>query len=94
MLTGTEQLAAVGQTFVLFVNLFELARQRIKFVQLFELVLQQVCAGGALLALLLMLRQLPAALVPLAVAPPPALGKRLLTGITLKQRFLMFGFGE
>ena len=35
MLTGRQQLTAVGQTFVLFINLLEFARLRIKLVELF-----------------------------------------------------------
>jgi hypothetical protein len=50
MLAGAEQLAAVGQAFVLFVNLLEFTRLRVEFVQLFKLILQQIGTGGALLA--------------------------------------------
>lgn len=48
VLAGAEQLAAVGRALVLFVNLLEFSRQRVKFVQLFKLILQQIGAGGAL----------------------------------------------
>ena len=94
MLTGTEQLPAVGQALVLFVNLLKLSRQRVKFIQFFKLVLQQIGAGGTLLALLLMLGQLAAALVPLAIVLCHALSERILTGIAVEQRFLVFGFGQ
>ena len=94
VLAGAEQLAAVGQALVLFVNLLEFSRQRVKFVQLFKLILQQIGAGGALLALLLMLGQLAAALVPLAIVLGHTLSKRILTGIAVEQRFLVFGFGQ
>ncbi|WP_336107499.1 DNA repair protein RecN [Klebsiella pneumoniae] len=94
VLAGAEQLAAVGQALVLFVNLLEFSRQRVKFVQLFKLILQQIGAGGALLALMLMLGQLAAALVPLAIVLGHTLSKRILTGIAVEQRFLVFGFGQ
>jgi len=94
VLAGAEQLAAVGQALVLFVNLLEFSRQRVKFVQLFKLVLQQIGAGGALLALLLVQGQLAATLVPLAVMLGHALSERILTGIAVEQRFLVFGFGQ
>ncbi len=94
VLADAEQLAAVGQALVLFVNLLEFSRQRVKFVQLFKLILQQIGAGGALLALLLMLGQLAAALVPLAIVLGHTLSKRILTGIAVEQRFLVFGFGQ
>ena len=90
MLTGGQQLAAVGQTFVLFIDLFELTRLWIELIQLFQLILQQVGAGCAFLALLLMLGQLAAALMPLAVVFSHTLSKRILTGITIEQRFLVF----
>ena len=41
-------MATVGQTLVLFVNEFELTRLRVKLVQLFELILQQLGACGTL----------------------------------------------
>ena len=90
VLTGGQQLAAVGQTFVLFIDLFELTRLWIELIQLFQLILQQVGAGCAFLALLLMLGQLAAALMPLAVVFSHTLSKRILTGITIEQRFLVF----
>ena len=90
VLAGAEQLAAVGQALVLFVNLLKLSRQRVKFVQLFKLVLQQIGAGGTLL----MLGQLAAALVPLAIVLGHTLSERILTGIAVEQRFLVFGFGQ
>jgi hypothetical protein len=91
VLAGAEQLAAVGQALVLFVNLLEFSRQRVKFVQLFKLILQQIGAGGALLALLLMLGQLAATLVPLAIMLGHALSERILTGIAVEQRFWCSG---
>ena len=51
-------MTAVRQALVLFVDLLKLTRLRVEFVQLFELVFQQLRTGGALLALLLVLRQL------------------------------------
>jgi hypothetical protein len=44
--------------------------------------------------LLLMLGQLAAALVPLAIVLCHKLSKRILTGIAIEQRFLVFGFGQ
>ena len=94
VLAGAEQLPAVGQALVLFVNLLELSWQRVKFVQLFKLILQQIGTGSALLALLLMLGQLAAALVPLAIVLGHALSEHILTGIAVEQGFLVFGFGQ
>ena len=41
-----------------------------------------------------MLGQLAAALVPLAIVLGHTLSKRILTGIAVEQRFLVFGFGQ
>ena len=86
--------AAVGEALVLFVNLFKLTRLRVKFVQLFKLVRQQLRTRGALLALLLVLGELAAALMPLAVVLRHKLSKRVLTRIAIKQGFLLFWFDE
>ena len=77
-------MATVGQTLVLFVNKFELTRLRVKLVQLFELILQQLGACGTLLALLLMLSQLAATLVPLAIVFCHQLSKCILTCIAIE----------
>ncbi len=87
-------MAAVCQAFVLFVDLLKLTRLRVKFVQLFKLVFQQLRTGGTLLALLLMLGKFPAALMPLAIVLSHQLSKRVLTRIAVQQRFLLFGFNQ
>ena len=87
-------MTAVRQALVLFVDLLKLTRLRVEFVQLFELVFQQLRTGGALLALLLVLSELAAALMPLAIVLRHKLSKRVLTRITIQQRFLLFGFNE
>ncbi len=90
LLAGRKQLAAVGEAFVFFINLLEFTRLRRKFVQLFQLILQQFAARFALLHLLLMLRQRAAALMPLTIVSRHALHQQRLIGVGVKQGFLMF----
>ena len=85
-------MATVGEALVLLVDLLKLTRLRIEFVQLLKLVRQQLRTRGALLALLLMLSQLPAALMPQTVVFCHELSKRVLTRIAIKQCFLLFWF--
>ena len=85
-------MATVGEALVLLVDLLKLTRLRIEFVQLLKLVRQQLRTRGALLALLLMLSQLPAALMPQTVVFSHELSKCVLTRIAIKQCFLLFWF--
>ena len=77
-------MAAVRQTFVLFVDLLKLTRLRVEFVQLFKLVRKQLRTCGALLALLLVLGKFTAALMPLAIVLRHKLSKRVLTRIAIQ----------
>ena len=56
--------------------------------------MQQIGAGSAFLALLLMLSQLAAALMPLTIVFSHTLSKRILTGVAIEQGFLMFRPGQ
>ncbi len=94
MLAGAQQLAAISETLVLFVDALKLARLRTEVVQLFQLVVQQLGAGAALLALLLMLGQLAAAVVPQAIVLCHLLEQGIFTGIAIEQGFLVIGFGQ
>ncbi|SAJ18573.1 Uncharacterised protein [Enterobacter cloacae] len=72
--------------------MLKFTRLRVKFVQLFQLIFQQLGARGTLLALLLMLRKFAAALMPLTIVLRHELSKRVLTCVAIKQGFLLFGF--
>ncbi|MNW14112.1 hypothetical protein D3C71_2122470 [compost metagenome] len=74
---------AVGEPFVLFVDLLKLTRLRVEFVEFLQLIVQQFGARRALLTLLLMLCQFAAALMPLTIVFSHQLSERVLTGIAI-----------
>ena len=94
LLAGRQQLSAVGQTLILFVDLLIFTLLRSEVVQLFQLILQQLAAGFALLRLLLMQCQGAAALMPGLIAGAHLLQQIVVTGIGIQQMFLVVWFEQ